>query len=69
MNSFIENLKELIKKSGLKNKAVAEAIGLSDKQFSDLLNGRRVIREKDIPLICRALGTDPNELFGWKKSA
>lgn len=69
MNIFIDNLKNLIKKSGLKNKAIAEAIGLSDKQFSDLLNGRRVIREKDIPLICRALGTEPNELFGWKKSA
>lgn len=69
MSKFVENLKELIEKSGLKNKVIAQSIGFSDKQFSDLLNGRRVIKEKDIPMICKALGTDPNELFGWKKSA
>lgn len=69
MNAFINNLKTLIATSGLKNKAIAESIGLSDKQFSDLLNGRRVIKEKDIPLICKALKTDPNTLFGWGKSA
>lgn len=66
---FTEKIKYLIKKSGKKNKVIAESIGLSDKQFSDLLNGRRIIKESDIPSLCIALETDPNTLFGWNKSA
>ena len=69
MNNFLCTLNILIEKSGLKKKSIAEAMGLSYKQFSDLLCGRRVIRESDIPLICRALKTDPNTLFGWDNDA
>ena len=69
MDTFIQTLKELIEKSGKKNKSIAEDMGLSDKQFSDLINGRRIIKKSDIPLLCKALETDPNTLFNWGKSA
>ena len=69
MNAFICSLKILISESGLKNKAIAEYMGLSERQFSDLMNGMRVIKASDISFLCGALKTDPNTLFGWGKTA
>lgn len=63
---IIKNIKELISKRGYKQKAVAEAIGLNERQFSDMLNGRMRIPPETISKLCVFLGTDPNTIFGYK---
>ncbi len=64
MKSVIaENVREIIKKRGLKQSAVAKMAGFSKQQFSNLLNGRRVITDVDIVKIANVLEIEPGELF------
>lgn len=62
------NVKRIIKLRGLKNKAVAENAGYTEKQFSALLNNRRVIKDLDVIAIANALDVTPNELFYVERS-
>ena len=57
------NVKRIIEQKGLKQKSVAERIGLSENQMSALLNGRKIIDSEIITSLCSALNSDPNELF------
>lgn len=64
MKSVIaENVRGIIKKRGLKQGAVAKMAGFSKQQFSNLLNGRRVMTDVDIVKIANALEIEPGELF------
>lgn len=58
------NICNLITERGLKQGAVATMAGLSARQLSDMLNGRRIIKPCDIRAIAEALGVTPNELYG-----
>ena len=58
-----ENTKRIISEKGIKHKAIAARIGMSEKQFSDLLNSRKIIRDTDIEALSLALNVTPNELF------
>lgn len=58
------NVAEIISARGLKKSPIAKRIGVTDQQFSDMLNGRRVIKACDIPRLADALGVEPNDLFG-----
>lgn len=58
-----ENTKRIISEKGIKHKAIAAKIGMSEKQFSDLLNSRKIIRDTDIEVLSIALNVTPNELF------
>lgn len=71
MSSVVaQNTRRIINEHGLKNKAIAEKAGYSEKQFSNMLNGRRVITWIDIIKISNALEVTPNDLFGFtNKSA
>ena len=69
MNEFTNAMKAIIKKAGYKNKFVAQKMGLTERQLSDVLNGRKTIDYKIIMLFCEATGTQPNELFGYNKTA
>lgn len=64
-----QNTKRLIAKFGLKQKAVAERMNISDRRLSDILNGRKIIDDVIIQSLCNALDVEPNELFGYDKSA
>lgn len=57
------NITRAIKARGLKNNAVAKKAGFSAQQFSDMLNGRKIIKPCDILAISEALGVDANMLF------
>lgn len=57
------NIVREIKYRGLKNGAVAEKAGFSKQQFSDMLNGRRIIKPCDILAISDALGVSVDDLF------
>lgn len=59
---IIANIKDIIKESGMKQKAVAEKSGFGDKEFSNLLNGRKRIGAEHIPAIANALGVTPNDI-------
>jgi transcriptional regulator with XRE-family HTH domain len=66
-NSVVANrVREIIRKKGLKQAALAERAGFSAQEFSDMLNGRRLMRAIDIASIINALkdvGVDANYLF------
>ena len=63
-----ETVSELIGKKGLKQAAIAKKIGVTQQQFNDMLNGRRVIKVSDIPLLAQALEVTPNQLFRIKEN-
>lgn len=66
-NSIVANrVREIINEKGLKQTAIAEKAGFSTQEFSDMLNGRRLMRAVDIASIISALrgvGVDANYLF------
>lgn len=64
-----ENTRRIIEEKGLKHRAVAAKAGFSVKQFSALLNDRRIIRDGDIAAIANALDVTPNDLFGFRPGA
>jgi len=59
-----DNIAKIIYNSGLKQLAVAKKAGYGAQEFSDMLNGRRLIKPRDIEVIARALSVTPNELYG-----
>lgn len=65
-SKVIENVRKIIKSYGLKQKAVALQAGYSERQFSDFMNNRKILRPDDIEKLCDALDVTPNDLFGIK---
>lgn len=62
-----ENIKNCIKRKGLKQSFVARKIGIKENDFSAMLNGRKIIMTNLIPVIAAALETDPNTLLGFSE--
>lgn len=62
------NIKNIISKSGFKQFIIAERAGFNQYEFSNMLNGRKIIKAEEIPRIANALGVTPNELFNSPKS-
>ncbi len=62
-----DNIKKIIVEKGFLQKAVAERMGLTSSQFSNMIKGRKLIKHTDIMPICLALGVSPNELFGYEE--
>ena len=61
-------VKKTMDEKGLKQCAVAEKAGFSKQQFSDMLNGRKIMRAIDIINIINALdNVDANDLFGIRE--
>lgn len=59
-----DNVARIIAELGLKQRAVAKKAGFEAQAFSDMLNGRRLIKLCDVVLIAEALGVTPNDLYG-----
>lgn len=59
------NTKRIIANKGLKQRVVAAKAGFSEKQFSALMTGRRIIKDVDVMAIAIALDATPNDLFGY----
>lgn len=66
--AIVANIQNAIKAKGLKQKAVAEKAGLNQKQFSNMLHGRKTMKAVDMAAIARALCVTPNEIFGFNTS-
>ena len=67
MQSFAKGTKLYIRKLGIKQKVIAERAGYSIQQFSNMLNGRKLISATDVWRISQALGVTPNDLFGIER--
>ena len=63
MEIITETAKKIIHRKGLKQRAVAILAGYTEKQLSDLLCGRKIMKASDAKRICDALNVTPNELF------
>lgn len=46
---------------------VAKRSGFTERQFSDMMNGRKLILAEHIPKIAKALGVSVNSIYGWDK--
>lgn len=64
-----KNVSRLIQERGLRHGAVAEWAGFTKQQFSDMLNGRKIIKPCDIVAIADALGVSVGDLFSTGKSS
>ncbi len=67
--SIRENISELIKKKGMKQKYVAERAGFTEADFSNMMRGKKIIRAEYLPVIARAIGVDMNTIVGMDQSA
>lgn len=63
MQEIINHIKQLIADKGLKQKYVAEQMGLSQNDFSNMMNGRKDFKVEYVAPLCKALGISANELF------
>ena len=61
-----ERINSAIEKRGLKQKAVAEKIGVSEQTFSAMLSGKRKISVDEFFSICTVLGETPSNLYGYR---
>ncbi|MDO4470949.1 MAG: helix-turn-helix transcriptional regulator [Bacillota bacterium] len=62
-----KGIQEIITQKGLKNLYVAQKAGFTSQEFSDMLNGRRLIKACDIPKLALALGVEINEIYATGK--
>ena len=58
-----DNIRGTIDAKGMKQVVVAERSGFTEQQFSDMLNGRRIIRPCDVMAIAIALEVDVGDPF------
>lgn len=58
-----KNLNRIIKERGLKQNAVAQWAGFTSQQFTDMLNGRKLIKPCDAAALANALGVNVGDLF------
>ncbi len=58
-----QNIIRIINDRGMKQCAVANKAGFSKQQFSDMLNGRKIIKPCDALAIADALEITMNELY------
>lgn len=64
MNSVVPAaIERIIRERGIKKSVVAVRANMSNQMFSDILNGRRLIKPCDVVAISRALDVMPNDLF------
>lgn len=57
------NIERIIDEKCLKKSSIAKKAGMKPQEFTDMLNGRKLIKVKDIMTLAQALQVDMNELF------
>ena len=60
-----ERINAAIEKSGIKQKIIAERIGISEQALSAMLAGRRKISVDEFFGLCVVLNETPNNLYGF----
>lgn len=59
-----DGIKIAIKKSGLKQTAIANRINLTPRQLSDIVSKRKKLDAELLFKICEIIGVSPNEIYG-----
>lgn len=67
METVVNNIKKILDEQGMKQKALAIRAGYNEKAFSNMMNGRRLIKADDVLKIANALSVEPNRLFGMQQ--
>lgn len=62
-----ENIMRIISEKGLKQGNVAKKAGYSRQQFSDMMNGRKIIKPCDALAIANAMEVTMDELYAMEK--
>lgn len=65
--SIRDEIKNRINISGMKQKKIAAIAGYGEKEFSNILKGRKRMDAVDVFRISQALGITPNDLFGIER--
>lgn len=65
-SNIITNIKKLIKNKGLKQSFVAKQAGFNSQSFSDILNGRKLLRVEHLPELADALEVEIEDFFRKK---
>lgn len=61
--SVANNIRKVVAQKGMVQKVVAERSGFTEQQFTDMLNGRKIIRADYVPKIAEALNCTLDDLF------
>ena len=60
---FDIGLSKLILRKGLKQNYVAKKAGYTSQELNDMLNGRRLIKVCDIPMLAKALDVRLDDIY------
>jgi transcriptional regulator with XRE-family HTH domain len=60
-----ERINAAVSKSGIKQKVIAERIGVSEQALSAMLSGRRKISVDEFFGLCIVLNVTPDDLYGF----
>lgn len=60
-----ERINAAVAKSGIKQKVIAERIGVSEQALSAMLSGRRKISVDEFFGLCLVLNETPDNLYGF----
>ncbi len=63
------NVKQAVEDSGLKQRYIAEKVGISEQALSAMLNGRQKIGTDEFFAFCEVLKKSPEELYHYKEGA
>ena len=69
MNIVADNALRIINEKGLRKKSVAQKAGLTARQLTDMLHGRRDILADSVMPLALALDVTPNDLFAEVESS
>lgn len=61
--AIVNNLRAAIDESGMKQKAVAERAGMTQRGLNDILCFRKRLSPEDIPPLCAILNVTPDRFF------
>lgn len=56
-------IKNIVREKGLRNQFVADKAGFTQQQFSDMINGRKLILAEYLPGLAQALGVTVMDIF------
>ena len=62
-----ESIRAAVVDSGLKQKFIADAIGMSDPTFSAVLSGKRKVDVDEFFKLCQVLKKSPTDLYFYKR--
>ena len=67
--TLAEKLQDAIDESGLKQRFIAEKVGISEQALSAMLNGRQKVDVETFFAIAVVLHLSPNQIYAFRKGA